>query len=81
MSALQVGQNQVLFAGEVPVEGRSSDVGLRHDPIYTDAVDALAIEELRCRREEPGARFGVLGGWECGDARHAPNVSGKNDRS
>jgi hypothetical protein len=51
VDALQVGDDEVLLAREVAVEGRERDLAGRDDPVDPDAVDPLGVEELRRGRE------------------------------
>jgi hypothetical protein len=44
---VQVGDDQVDLAGEVPVERRERDLALLDDPLDPHAVDALGVEQQR----------------------------------
>ena len=44
---VQVGDDQVELAGEVPVERRERDLALLDDPLDPHAVDALGVEQPR----------------------------------
>jgi hypothetical protein len=44
---VQVGDDQVDLAGEVPVERRERDLALLDDPLDSHAVDALGVEQQR----------------------------------
>ena len=44
---VQVGDDQVDLAGEVPVERRERDLALLDDPLDPHALDALGVEQQR----------------------------------
>jgi hypothetical protein len=44
---VQVDDDQVDLAGEVPVERRERDLALLDDPLDPHAVDALGVEQQR----------------------------------
>jgi hypothetical protein len=54
----QVGDDEVLLAGEVAVERRAGHPRLGDDPIDADGVDALGVEDPARRADQPLSRFG-----------------------
>jgi hypothetical protein len=65
---VQVGDDQVDLAGEVPVERRERDLALLDDPLDPHAVDALGVEQQRRGGQYALARFGaLLGGRRFGE--------------
>lgn len=55
---VEVGEDQVVLAREVPVQRGAGDLRLRGDPVDADGVDALGVEDPRGGAEQPGSRFG-----------------------
>jgi hypothetical protein len=49
---LQVGQDQVVFRREVPVEGDPGHLRLLDEALHADRLDAVAVELLVGRRED-----------------------------
>jgi hypothetical protein len=47
VDALEIGEDQVLLAGEMAVEGGQGHVRLLDDPGNADGVDALGVEDPR----------------------------------
>ena len=71
---LQVGQDEVVLAREVLVEGGLGDAGVRDDPVDTDPSRPVSVEQAKGGGEDalPGRR-GALVGLAAGLRLGAPN--------
>ncbi len=60
--ALEVGDDQVLLAGEVPVGGRPGHRGLGDHPVHADRPQPLGVEQHGRRPQQslPGPRLSAL---------------------
>jgi hypothetical protein len=52
-AAVEVGHDQVVLRGEVPVEGHLADACRGDQPVRADGPDPLGVEVLVRRREDP----------------------------
>jgi hypothetical protein len=56
VSGLDVGDDEVLLAGKVPIEGGPCHRRLRQQAVHADRVDAFGVEQPRRGLQQPVAR-------------------------
>src|SRR6185312_2945351 len=54
----QVGDDQIVLARKMAVEGRSCDASLRHDLLDADGVDSLGVEDRTRGAQQSVSSFG-----------------------